>query len=206
MRQGHPLRPAVFFDKDGTLVRDVPYNVDPEQIVLMPGALQAPQRLQAAGYALVIVSNQSGVAKGYFQPDALRAVEDRLRELFASVEVQLSGFYFCPHHPAGTVQEFACACECRKPQPGLLQRAAHELRLDLARSWMIGDLLNDVEAGRRAGCRSVLLDSGGETEWIAGPLREPELVTSELLLAADWILHHDHRAAQPGVHHVCQQC
>lgn len=205
MLQGQLRRPAIFCDKDGTLVRDVPYNVDPEKIVLMPGALSALQHFQHAGYAIVIASNQSGVAKGYFQADALRAVEDALRALFASVGVRLSGFYFCPHHPQGIVADYACVCDCRKPQPGLLQQAARELNLDLGQSWMIGDLLNDVEAGRRAGCRSILLDSGGETEWIAGPFREPEFVTSDLLAAADWILQRDICDPKLGEKHVCQQ-
>src|SRR5687767_4595107 len=144
------LRPAVFLDKDGTLISDVPYNVDPALIELAPTADTALPLLADAGYALIVVSNQSGVARGYFPESDLVAVEVRLRELLAEVNVSLAGFYYCPHHPAGQVARYAGSCECRKPAPGLVLRAAAELGLDLSRSWLIGDILDDIEAGRRA--------------------------------------------------------
>ncbi|MEF2277446.1 HAD family hydrolase [Deinococcus sp. YIM 134068] len=168
-----PSRPAVFLDKDGTLIEDVPYNVDPALIRLAPGVGEVLRALSGAGYVLVVITNQSGVARGLFPESALGGVETRLRELLAAEGVTLAGFLACPHHPKGTVEEYAVECECRKPGPGLLRRAADELGLDLTRSWMVGDILNDVEAGRRAGCRTVLLDNGGETEWLPGPYRTP---------------------------------
>lgn len=167
------MRRAVFLDKDGTLIEDVPYNVDPALIRLMPGVGEALRTLQEAGFTLVVVTNQSGVARGLFPESALGGVEARLRELLAEDGVTLAGFYACPHHPEGTVAGYAQDCDCRKPGPGLLRRAAGELDLDLDASWMVGDILNDVEAGRRAGCRAVLLDNGGETEWVPGPYRVP---------------------------------
>src|SRR5581483_10333629 len=115
--------PAVFLDKDGTLVEDVPYNVDPDRIRLLPGTAAGLRRLHAAGYQLVVVSNQSGVARGYFPESALAAVEARLRELLTSAGVPLAGFYYCPHHPAGAVPAYTVACTCRKPLPGLVVRA-----------------------------------------------------------------------------------
>jgi histidinol-phosphate phosphatase family protein len=203
------LRPAIFLDKDGTLIQNVPYNVDPARVQLMPGALDALRLFQAAGFALVIVSNQSGVAKGLFSEGALRDVEARLRGLFETADILLAGFYYCPHHPAGTIARYARICECRKPEPGLLLRAARELKLDLPRSWMIGDLLNDVEAGHRAGCRAVLFNSGGETEWLPGPQRTPEFETSQFVSAASWILQQpstsdQHASGEPR--NVCQPC
>lgn len=167
------MRGAIFLDKDGTLIEDVPYNVDPALIRLMPGVGEVLRSLQEAGFALVVVTNQSGVARGLFPESALGGVEARLRELLAEDGVTLAGFYACPHHPEGTVPEYAQDCDCRKPGPGLLRRAAGELNLDLDASWMVGDILNDIEAGRRAGCRAVLLDLGGETEWVPGPYRTP---------------------------------
>src|SRR5437588_6461923 len=125
--------PAVFLDKDGTLVEDVPFNVDPTRIRLAAGATQALRDLADAGYRLVVVSNQSGVARGLFAEGALRGVEGKLRELLG--EVSLAGFYYCPHHPGGTVAAYRRGCECRQPQPGLLQQAARELDLDLGVSW-----------------------------------------------------------------------
>lgn len=175
---------AVFLDKDGTLVVDVPYNVEPGLIRLAPGVPEGLRRLQAAGYHLVVVSNQSGVARGCFPEAALDGVERRLRELLAAHGVDLAGFYYCPHHPEGAVAAYRAACGCRKPEPGLLVEAAREQGIDLAASWMVGDILNDVEAGHRAGCRSILLDNGNETEWIAGPHRVPDATVGDLAEAA----------------------
>ena len=187
--------PAVFLDKDGTLVEDVPYNVDPALLRFTPHALPALQRLQQAGYRLVIVSNQSGLAIGRFtsaQFSVLRtALLDRLQD---EGGIEVAGFYVCPHAPATADGQ---GCDCRKPQPGMLKLAALAHGLDLQRSWMVGDILDDVEAGHRAGCRSVLLDRGGETEWKRSELRVPEHVCTDLGEAADFILQAD-AAAQAG--------
>jgi D-glycero-D-manno-heptose 1,7-bisphosphate phosphatase len=179
---------GVFLDKDGTLVEDVPYNVDPALVRLAPGAGEGLRALSAAGYRLVVVSNQSGVARGYFPEAALATVEGRLRELLADCGVEPAGFYWCPHHPGGSVAAYAVACECRKPRPGLILRAARELGIDAGRSWMVGDILDDVEAGRRAGCRTVLLDNGHETEWLRSPERTPDVIAADLADAARLIL------------------
>jgi histidinol-phosphate phosphatase family protein len=168
-----PPRPAVFLDKDGTLIDNVPYNADPERISLLPGVLLGAVALSVAGYRLFIVSNQPGVALGKFGRDALAKVEARLRELFNAVGVHIDGFYWCPHKPSAPGR---AACACRKPRPGLLFSAADAHRVDLARSWMIGDILDDVEAGHRAGCRSILVDRGNETLWERGEYRTPEAI------------------------------
>jgi histidinol-phosphate phosphatase family protein len=186
-------RRAIFIDKDGTLIEDVPYNVAPERIALALGADRALPRLAREGFGLVVVSNQSGVARGYFQIEALRSVERRLRELLAEVGVCLAGFYWCPHHPEGQVKEYAIDCHCRKPRPGLLLRAARELHLDLSTSWMIGDILDDVEAAHAAGCRAVLLDNGGETQWRQSDARVPEGIAGDLVGAVDLILREGQR-------------
>jgi D-glycero-D-manno-heptose 1,7-bisphosphate phosphatase len=173
------LRPAVFLDKDGTLVEDVPFNVEPDRMRLTAGASEALAGLHGAGFVLVVVSNQSGVARGFFPEAALSPVWTRLRDLVAPVP--LAGCYYCPHGPGD-------GCECRKPAPGMLKRAAADLGIDLTRSWLVGDILNDVEAGRRAGCRTVLIDNGNETEWVRGPGREPDHRVHDLSEAARVIL------------------
>lgn len=188
---------AVFLDKDGTLVEDVPYNVRPERIRLMPGCAEGLRRLHAAGYRLVVVSNQSGVARGYFPEESLLPVIERVRELLAEVGVPLAGFYYCPHYPQGVVERYAMACVCRKPGAELLHRAAREHGFDLAASWLIGDILDDVEAGRRAGCRTILLDNGHETEWVRGPHREPHHVAPDLNAAACLIVPPDRPRGAP---------
>lgn len=182
------MRAAVFLDKDGTLIPDVPYNVDPARVVLAPGAGRALRALGSAGYALVVVSNQSGVARGLFAPAALSAVARRLESLVAAEGVQLAGCYWCPHLAGGSVARYAIECLCRKPRPGLILRAAAELGLSLRDSWMVGDILDDVEAGHTAGCRTLLLDNGHETEWRRSPSRQPDAVAGSLVQAARAIL------------------
>ncbi|MEZ2334878.1 D-glycero-alpha-D-manno-heptose-1,7-bisphosphate 7-phosphatase [Mucilaginibacter sp. RCC_168] len=181
---------AVFLDKDGTLIVDVPYNVNPGLIVLSDHCLTGLHRLQAEGYLLVVISNQAGVARGYFNEKALTVVENELRSMLAQANIQLSGFYYCPHHPDGIVKTWAVDCDCRKPAPGMLYRAAAELAIDLNSSWMIGDILNDIEAGNRAGCKSILIDNGNETEWHLNEIREPEIKVNNINEAAAHILTH----------------
>jgi histidinol-phosphate phosphatase family protein len=188
---------AIFLDKDGTLIEDVPYNVDPALIRLYPDVPEALRRLRAAGYRLIVISNQAGVARGYFEEGALEGVRETLYRLLAAEGVPLDGFYYCPHHPEGVVAGYAVACECRKPGPGLIVRAAREHGVDLGGSWMIGDILNDVEAGNRAGCRTVLINNGNETEWVAGEGRKPDLVARTVLEAALRITS-DSRETVPG--------
>lgn len=182
------LRPAVFLDKDGTVLADVPFNVDPARMAYAPMAHAGLKRLGAAGVALVVISNQSGVARGLFPAAALEPVHTRLAAMFRAAGARLDGFYYCPHHPQGRVAGYAIECGCRKPRPGLLLRAAEELGLDLAASWFIGDILDDVEAGHRAGCRGLLLDVGHETEWREGPLRIPDARAPHLDAAARRVL------------------
>ncbi len=183
-----PARRAVFLDKDGTLIEDVPYNVDPQKIRLAPGAVEGLTALHENGYVLIVVSNQSGVAHGFFPERALRGVERSLRCQLAAFGVPLAGFYYCPHHPQGQVNNYAVTCRCRKPAPGMLRRAAADLGIDLAESWMIGDILDDIEAGRRAGCRTVLIDNGNETQWRRGRGRCPHYRAADLAEAARLIL------------------
>jgi D-glycero-D-manno-heptose 1,7-bisphosphate phosphatase len=175
---------AVFLDKDGTLITDVPYNVDPQLIVLTHHCLTGLKQLQDNGYLLVIISNQAGVALGYFKEAALIAVEQQIKGLLADADIALNGFYYCPHRPEDN-------CDCRKPAPGLLTCAAADLHIDLGVSWMIGDILNDMEAGNRAGCKSILIDNGNETEWQLNELRQPLAVARTINEAANYILEAD---------------
>jgi D-glycero-D-manno-heptose 1,7-bisphosphate phosphatase len=149
-------RTAVFVDKDGTLIEDLPYNVDPARIRLAPGARAGIAELGGAGLPLVVITNQSGVARGYFTEADLDRVHRHLAEVVADAGAALLGFYACPHLPEG-VNEFAIECECRKPLPGLVRRAAADLAIDPTRSWFIGDTWMDVVAGRAAGCRTILV-------------------------------------------------
>lgn len=191
------MKKAIFLDKDGTLIEDVPYNCDVNLIRLMPGVTQGLRRLQAAGYDLIVASNQSGVAHGFFSIDALNIVEAKLGSLLAEEHIRLDAFYSCPHHPEGRMRAYAKICICRKPSSGLLMQAASDRAVNLAMSWMVGDILHDVEAGRRAGCRTILIDNGHETEWRLGAYRCPHYVAADLDVAADIILAVERGAAIP---------
>lgn len=183
------MNKAVFLDKDGTVIIDVPYNVNPDLITLIPGAVTGLKQLQQQGYLLIMVTNQAGVARGYFTEAELPAVEQRLQQMLGEHAVKLDGFYYSPNHPEGTVEPYNVNCNFRKPMPGMLLRAAEEHNIDLRQSWMIGDILHDVEAGNRAGCRSILINNGGETEWVKdNEFREPEYVCDDLEQAAEYII------------------
>jgi D-glycero-D-manno-heptose 1,7-bisphosphate phosphatase len=179
---------AVFLDKDGTLIPDIPYNVNADLISLNGGVVEGLQLLQSNGYLLVIVSNQSGIAHGYFTVDDLDKVKDTISTICSKVGIYVDGFYYCPHHPDGTVELYRAECNCRKPYPGLLLKAAEEKDIDLSSSWMVGDILNDVEAGNRAGCKTILINNGNETEWAPGSERVPDYFARDLAEAAKYII------------------
>jgi D-glycero-D-manno-heptose 1,7-bisphosphate phosphatase len=146
--------PAVFLDRDGTLIEDVDYPRDPEAVRMLDGAVEALGDLRKAGYRLVVVSNQSGIGRGLVTAEDARRVHERFVAELARHGVELDDVRYCPHAPGE-------GCNCRKPAPAMLLAAAADLGLDLAASFMIGDKASDVEAGRRAGCRTVLLAPDG---------------------------------------------
>lgn len=144
------MRSAIFADRDGTLIPDLEFPRDPDQVRLLPGVGNALQALQGAGYILVIISNQSGVGRGLLKLEEVMAVHERLVELLNAKGVRLEGYYYCAHSPwAG--------CECRKPSPAMILRAATDLDIDLASSFLVGDKDIDIQAGKDAGCRTILL-------------------------------------------------
>ena len=191
-------RAAVFLDKDGTLVDDLPYNVEVHRIRFAPGAVEAVRRLSRAGYRLVVATNQSGIARGYFGEADLRAVERHIAAELERLGVALAGFYFCPHLPRGTAAAYAVVCDCRKPAPGLLVRAAAELGVDLARSWFVGDTWMDVACGRAAGCRTVLVGPEWRLAGTLPPARRPDYAVPDLAAAARAILVADGRIDSSG--------
>ena len=156
---------AVFLDRDGTINEEVGYLDHPEKLRLIPGVAGAIRRLNTAGFKTVVVTNQSGVARGFFDEGVVAAIHARLEELLRAEGALIDGFYFCPHHPTAGKGDYLRACPCRKPEPGLLLQAIAELQLDPLRSFMIGDTLKDIEAGARAGIRGILVRTGyGEQE------------------------------------------
>ncbi len=178
------MRAAVFLDKDGTLVENRPHDPDVSKIVLTRGAGTALRSLSRRDYALLLVSNQQGIGRGLLTEDDLHRARARIAELLSAEGVILDGFYWCAHWPWSSSAHYAFACSCRKPAPGMLLRAASEHDIDLAASWMIGDILDDIEAGHRAGCRAVLINNGNETEWTPGSMRVPDAMVTRFDEAA----------------------
>lgn len=190
------LRPAVFLDRDDTLIANVPYLTDPTRIRVLPGAAEAVAALKRAGFAVVLTTNQSAVGRGLLSEDRLREIHDELTRLLAERGAALDAIHHCPHVPLGD-DRAAIEHPDRKPGPGMLLRAAAELGLDLAASWMVGDLISDILAGLNAGCRSILVGSNATLDELPHPV-EPgrALAAADLAAAAALIL--EQRNLPPG--------
>jgi len=186
------MRRCVFLDRDGVINEEVEYLHEPERVVLVAGAAEAIAALNRAGHAVVVVTNQAGIARGMYTERELAAVTARIGELLGRAGARLDGTYFCPHHPEAGLGAYRIACRCRKPGPELLERAAAELGLDLARSVIVGDKATDLEAGRAAGAGAVLVRSGyGAAEEArlaaAGLAGLADAVFDSLAAAAPWL-------------------
>jgi D-glycero-D-manno-heptose 1,7-bisphosphate phosphatase len=182
------MHKAVFLDRDGTIVEDVGYLSTPDQIKFIPGAIEAIKKLNEAGYKVVVISNQAGVARGLITEDMLQTIDKTLHRFILNGGAHLDGVYYCPHHPEYGVYPYHQACECRKPHPGLIKRAQRDLNLDLSASYMIGDKATDIEAGKRAGTKTILVLSGRGKEEKEKLKEKPNYVAEDLLSAVKWIL------------------
>jgi D-glycero-D-manno-heptose 1,7-bisphosphate phosphatase len=184
------MRPAVFIDRDGTIIEEAGYLNRFDLISLYSWSGPAIRVLKQAGYVVVIVTNQAGVARGYFDETFVREVHDRLDAMLRAEGVDVDGYYYCPHHPEGIVDTYRRTCSCRKPAPGLVEAAAHDLHLDLSRSFVIGDKWLDVELAQNAGATGVLVRSGygRSQEGSPPPGVKAQIVVDTLLEAAEWIV------------------
>jgi D-glycero-D-manno-heptose 1,7-bisphosphate phosphatase len=189
------MKAAVFLDRDGVLVQDVDLLVRRADLRLLAGVPAALNQLRQAGYALIVASNQTVVARGLATEAEVSILNEVLQEIILKAGGPLlDGWYFCPHHPNANVPVYRMNCDCRKPQPGLLRRAAGELGLDLSTSFMVGDRITDIIAGARAGCRTVLVETGMHSQPPIETVEPIDLSTqpdhrcASLRDAADWIL------------------
>jgi len=184
------MRRAVFLDRDGTINVEKNYLHHPGELELIPGAASALKQLKQAGFLLVVVTNQSGIARGLFSWQQVEQLHARLQDLLAPFGAQLDDFLICPHHPTEGTAPYRRPCDCRKPAPGMLLQAAERWSIDPAASFMIGDRRADIDAGRRAGCRPVLVRTGyGAAQEAALRAEDPDLwVTDDLPAAANRIL------------------
>jgi D-glycero-D-manno-heptose 1,7-bisphosphate phosphatase len=192
------MKRAVFLDRDGTLIEESGYLDRLERLVFFPYSVDAVRVLNRAGFAVVVITNQAGIARGIvresFVDEAHRHIAGRLRAGGA----QIDGFYYCPHYPGGVVEQYNRTCDCRKPQPGLLRRAATDLNLDLEHSFVVGDRWHDLAAGQAVGATGVLVRTGlgWKDEAEPHPGTVPDAIVDNLMDAAAWILNQSFDAAQ----------
>jgi len=183
---------AVFLDRDGTVTEEVGYLTSLDMLRLIRGAGAAIKRLNEAGYKVVLVTNQSGVARGYFPESLVDDAHELLRRMLMKDGALLDGIYYCPHHPTAGKAQYTIVCDCRKPETGLLDRAARDLAIDLTQSFMVGDKWSDVELGHRAGMRSILVRTGFSPDDPGNKrpahVGDPDLTAHDLAEAVQWIV------------------
>ena len=189
---GTHLAPTVYLDRDGTLIEEVGYLSHLDRIALYPWSIESVKLLNRAGFKVVVVTNQAGVARGLFDEDFIDEAHRFLDQKFSDGGATIDKFYYCPHHPEASVEAYRSECDCRKPKAGMLWKAAQELQLELSHSFVIGDRLSDLRLGQAVGARSLLVRTGyGETT--ARELTddvEVDYTAPELMTAVAWILRH----------------
>jgi D-glycero-D-manno-heptose 1,7-bisphosphate phosphatase len=192
-------RPAVFIDRDGTINEQMGYINHPSRFLLLPRTAEAIRELNRNGFLTIVVSNQSGVARGYFPVELVHDVHNRMKELLSRDGARIDGIFFCPHHPLGRVEKYAIACDCRKPGMGLIRQARDRFDIDMAASYVVGDRCQDLEMAERAGLAGVLVLTGyghGEQEYVLpGESVRPAYVAEDLLDGVRWILQTENRRA-----------
>jgi len=183
------MNKACFLDRDGVVIEEMDYLSDPAKAILIKGAADAIKKLRENDFKIIVVSNQSGIARGYFTEETLSLINKRIEELLAGSGTTVDAWYHCPHHPKGKVAEYSMECSCRKPSPGMLIKAAEEHNIDLSRSAMIGDKTSDLEAGFAAGCPvGILVATGYGQEGIPDSMPEKAVYKKDILDAAEYVI------------------
>jgi D-glycero-D-manno-heptose 1,7-bisphosphate phosphatase len=182
------MNKAVFLDRDGTIIEDSGYINHPVQVHFIPGAIGAIKKLNAAGYKVIVITNQSGVARGLFSEDMLQTVDKYIQKTILNGGAHLDGLYYCPHHPEHGIYPYKQECDCRKPNPGLIKKAAKEHQIELGSSFMIGDHSTDITAGHRAGVKTIFVTTGHGAKEKAHLKEKPDHQAADLAAAVAWIL------------------
>lgn len=176
-----PGRPAVFLDRDGTINEEVKYLGSPHQLRIIPGAAEAIARLNQVGIPVIVVTNQSGIARGYYTEDDVQDVHNYMDKLLADHGAHVNAYYYCPHHPDAIVKKFAVDCECRKPRTGMLSAAAAQENVSLSQAYVVGDKRSDLRAAVNAGARGILVRTGYGAKTEEELLREAEATGAALV-------------------------
>lgn len=178
------MNKAVFLDRDGVITKEPPHYAHRiDQLELIPKSAEAIKELNESGFKVIIVSNQSGVARGYYQEKDIKIYNNEMKRQLEEKGAHIDAIYYCPHHPEATIKEYRIDCDCRKPKPGMLKRAEKDLDLDLKCSFLIGDKDSDIEAGYRAGCKTILVLTGqgnGELKKISEMDIKPNYISKDL--------------------------
>jgi len=209
MYEKQTLHPAVFLDRDGTITPEVGYIIDPDKLEILPGAADAIKKLSAAGFKVIVITNQSAVARGMMNISALEKINGRLCSLLEEQGARIDGLYYCPHHPTEGNKEYTRPCDCRKPAPGMFIKAAKEHRIDLSKSYIIGDKLSDISMAPALKAKGILVKTGyGESELESfsssagfhmnsrrrlelasiSPSVKPDFIATDIFDAVDWII------------------
>lgn len=187
---------GVFLDRDGTINEEVGYLHEPERVLLINGAAKAVKRLNDCGLVVICVSNQAGVAKGFYPIEAVNEVNKRIETLLAAEGAFLDGIYFCPHHPTEGDPPYRAICHCRKPSPGMLEDAARTYNIELRHSYLVGDRLTDIQTAQNVGLKGILVLTGyGASEFEVLKKNHdnyPDHICNDLSAAVDWIIAHEH--------------
>ncbi len=183
-------RPAVFLDRDGTLIEEVGYLDRLDRLRLFPWSIDAVRLLNRAGFAVAVVSNQAGVARGFCSEEFVHDVQRTIDAWMTEGGARIDGWYYCPHHPDAPLPQYRRDCECRKPRPGMIRQAEREIGIDPARSWVVGDRWLDVKLGHAVGARGILVRTGygGSEELDAPEGAQADAVVDDLIQAVAWIL------------------
>lgn len=188
------LKKAVFLDRDGVITEDPPHYAHRlDQLRIIPGSARAIQMLNSRNFCIIVISNQSGVARGYYQEKDVKIFNDGMEALLREEGAHVDAVYYCPHHPEAIVERYRIACSCRKPKPGMIQEAAKKYSIDLDKSYVIGDKWSDVEAGRATGCKTVLVLTGHGKDEFESKKGTADFIAKDLLGAVEhFIIRADH--------------
>jgi D-glycero-D-manno-heptose 1,7-bisphosphate phosphatase len=185
-------KPAVFIDRDGTINEQMGYINHISRFVLLPGTAEALKILNRHGFLVIVISNQSGVARGYFPIDFVEKIHSYMKDLLQKKGAVIDEIYFCPHYEEGVVPEFSIACACRKPRTGLIEMARENFDIDMANSYVVGDSFSDIDMAHRSNLKGVLVTTGyglGEIDYVLpGSQTKPVHIAKDLLHAVNWII------------------
>ena len=182
------IEKACFLDRDGVLIKEVNYLSSPNQVQIFPESVKALKILQKYQYRVIVVTNQAGVARGYFKESSVSKVHKEIDRQLLRYGLKIDAYYYCPHHPDGTVREYSINCNCRKPMPGMILKAAQDFRLDLSKSFLLGDKMSDLLAAENAGCVGGLVETGYGKEYKEKALSKGFSVFTNIELAVKFFI------------------